>query len=237
MSMFIYAVFLDWLRSLHDVFLALLKHAEAETVLKAGDNSLTSPGIPGLDQLLEFQELGHTDTNNSQFQLVDRFGLSFASPLELACRASTWAAFGWAMPLYGQFLRFLSCCWLLVWMYVDHGWWLVKNRHCHSQRLQVRSPLFIRGFAATHDHWFHGHLARVFLHAVTWLPMTGQAWGCCCCCCSFVFELIVATISGTYLNHDPCNSKVVHCTIQNWLAERFKTGWPNDSKLADRTVQ
>ena len=154
-----------------------------------------------------------------------------------ACRASTWAAFGWAMPLYGQFLRFLSCCWLWVWMYVDHGWWLVKNRHCHSQRLQVRSPLFIRGFAATHDHWFHGHLARVFLHAVTWLPMTGQAWGCCCCCCSFVFELIVATISGTYLNHDPCNSKVVHCTIQNWLAERFKTGWPNDSKLADRTVQ
>lgn len=68
---------------MHDVFLALLKHAEAETVLKAGDNSLTSPGIPGLDQLLEFQELGHTDTNNSQFQLVDRFGLSFASPLEL----------------------------------------------------------------------------------------------------------------------------------------------------------
>ena len=49
-------------------FFALLKHAEAETVLKAGDNSLTSPGIPGLDKLLEFQELGLTCSNNSQFQ-------------------------------------------------------------------------------------------------------------------------------------------------------------------------
>ena len=48
-------------------FFALLKHAEAETVLKAGDNSLTSPGIPGLDKLLEFQELGQQQFTVSMF--------------------------------------------------------------------------------------------------------------------------------------------------------------------------
>ena len=92
MSMFIYAVFLNWLRS-------LLKPAEAETVLKAGYNSLTSPGIPGLDKLLEFQELGLTCSNNSQFQCFFGPCLNMLRP-NLCWRQGTilWAALefqGW----------------------------------------------------------------------------------------------------------------------------------------------